>query len=250
MKKRQFISAKGAAKKAKKVKGGDLVDDGLAGLEKVTGHLARKGPSPSLRKFLSENGDTPIQKVWIGREPIDASIRKVASVISSGLEERLADEVQGYDEIFHLWMMFDLGSIHAKIHKEEVVRVQSASAAQFAALPKGATDFKESDNLRMVKLPAGTTLNQLFDQAVSKHGEDIWNYNSATNNCQKFVVQLLEPYISDATKKFVMQDAGYILNHDKKLISLLASLTNIASTKDTITEGYGLKKKRAKKATK
>ena len=187
----------------------------------------RKGIPPNLLKYLEKNGDSKIKKIIISRDPVNPVVKKALNVISFGAFEKALNELN-YDNIFHLYMIVFLDN-------GQILRLERNEVASLKVL-KSFNDKK--DNIE-ITLDKDFTLRDMIEIA-SKGNEDFWIYNSKTNNCQDFIISLLNAVglLTPEISKYVKQDAIAIFDKNPEYLSKVAKgLTDIAGAFDIIKQG-------------
>jgi hypothetical protein len=185
----------------------------------------RKRASPSIRKFLEQNGNAKITKIIIGRQPITPFIEKAASWLSFGLWDKNKKKL-AYDKMLHLFMIITLDN--GKTFKLEKNHLPEISHA---------TD-PGKDSME-IKAP-NVTLNEFFVNGEKQAGGDkLWVYDAITQNCQYFVKWMLEGSnaYSPEINKFVMQDAAKVIENLSWFGKLARGLTDAANVVDVIKHG-------------
>ena len=79
-----------------------------------------------------------------------------------------------------------------------------------------------------------------------------FNYNSKSNNCQDFILNILKSNnIGDESDVvFVKQDTDFLFKNLPILQKIANTTTNLGATVDVLTQGAGNKKKPIKKVLK
>ena len=84
----------------------------------------------------------------------------------------------------------------------------------------------------------------MHERALNAVGKErLYLYNASSTNCQLFINDLLENsrLMNETIKKFVMQDAGTLINSLPPLVqNFINGVTNAASMFDHILYGAGL----------
>jgi hypothetical protein len=67
-------------------------------------------------------------------------------------------------------------------------------------------------------------------------------YSLESINCQKFIIDNLKAnkLLTPTIQKFVMQDAGELLQHDPTLISVFKKITDVGALMNVVKEGRGI----------
>jgi len=157
----------------------------------VTG---RTDAPPAVRSLLASQGDKKIQSMQVARSPIQSAVKGVINLISSGqLSEN--QKKLGYDDIFHLYLIITLDSGKSfKIERNEDVNVSGPSVS--------------SDSQVMNVNVKPVTLNEFINNGSK--GSGFWRYDARSNNCQKFVRDMLQGsgMLTSELNSFIQQDAA------------------------------------------
>ena len=112
------------------------------------------------------------------------------------------------------------------MEKNEVINI-----AQFRA-------FKERDETMVLHNIPRITINQLLENARKRMGEnDFWGYQAGGNNCQVFILNLLEASHINQGKQFIMQDTRSIFENYPDLRKATNTITDIASRGNVLLQG-------------
>ncbi len=206
--------------------GGNIVREAY---DRVKGFIQgpRKGPPPQIREFLAKNGNQLIRSLVVCRVPIYKVIDKALNLISLGQWQKNKDKYH-FDDLFHLYTYVTLadGKIY-RMEKNQVVQVRQVSAIE----PKG--------ECRSVGAPAKPlTLGELFKNGEAQQSS-FWNYNPVNNNCQVFVMNLLQGsgLLTKDLTDFIKQCAECVLNGYTSTIA--KGITNLAGRADILLHGKG-----------
>ena len=183
---------------------------------------------------LRQYGDLKVKRLTIYRTPIMKVLDKVLNLISLGQYQRLKKE-HGFDELFHLALIADVGNKTLVIEKNEVINVN--------------TSYKTSDKTEKMDVDLrgkNFTINQMFEIGRKQQGDKKWFlYDPWTNNCQFFIKFCLEAVglYNLKEKNFLFQDISELqakLNPITKAIAKGITTTGAIVNKLT---GQGEKKK-------
>lgn len=186
---------------------------------------ARKGPSPSFRRFMEVNKNKKIVQLTVCRVPILGVIDKALNIISLGGWQKNKEKYK-YDDMFHLYIYIRIdGSGLYRMDKNHVVEVEKAR------------DIDSKGKCMQVYLPKSLTVAEFIKNGEEEQPENFWNYNPETNNCQVFVMSLLigNNLLNEQLSEFVKQCAKCVLNGYTSKLSQV--LTDIASRADVILHG-------------
>jgi len=133
-----------------------------------------------VKKFLEAHGGEEITSIALGRVPIEKAINIAMEVLSGGQFKESAVE-QGYDNYFHLFIVFNDKYRWEKNQNVNVIYPYSRVAKE------------ERYNVSLSGLK-GKTIAEFVENGVQRMGaNDYWqNYDGLVMNCQNFVSQNLK----------------------------------------------------------
>lgn len=188
----------------------------------------RKGASPSLRKYIKQFKDVPIESLTLQRVPVQKVLTTLINAITRGaLTENM--KKMGYDSVFHLSMVIKLKGNLYRLEKNEIVKMTPVSSLAGEVFP--------------IELNKTILFGDFIAKTLDKIGETAYfDYNLVTYNCQAFLAGHLKVFglWSKQVLSFVMQDAYTLLNRDEKLANVLKKVTDLGGIVNTIIEGRGL----------
>lgn len=185
--------------------------------------------SPELAKFIKKNGDQVITSMTVCRKPIDKMIRLALNIITLGLFDKVTSQMH-YDNMFHLFLHFTTKSGSYITERNEVVRVYSGQ--------------KDGEQVP-VPLNKQITVAEFFGRALQKEGEKLFQYHPVSNNCQDYVMTLLNVNgLNNATlSNFIKQDTVTLFKQLPGYSEDIANgLTQFAARLRILT-GQGTKRK-------
>jgi hypothetical protein len=199
-------------------------------------YYAFKGPRefapPDVRYFLQDFGDFTITSISACRSPIPSVIETAANVISLGKwDKRKAD--LNYDKMFHLYLLMSIQkgyrTINFILEKNDVVKITHNPS------------LVDTDCI-YIPIPVNRkiTFNQFITNAEKVHPNTFWLYNAKYNNCQDFLLLLLQ-----TSNLGTKEDYSFIKQNVDDLVvyplERLASFgTNLRARIDILLHGLGL----------
>lgn len=213
--------------------------DALAGTDEkvnitptaIISKLPENAP-PVLRNFLNEWGDATIFKMRIVRKPISKAIETLANAFTLGKFNKSKTDLN-IDRYFHLFIEFALkkpdGQIeHVLLEKNQKIDLQKGR-------PGGLGPGEEA---RQVSVPSGLTFGEFLKNAEDRVDKNrLWVYSATSNNCQRFVADLLESNGISFDKSFVLQEVSAAVPGYLK--SVMGFATNTANRLRTLLRGRG-----------
>ena len=200
-------------------------------LPRFLSQFIRRGPSPQVRATLKKYGNVKISSARVCRRPLATALQWVANKLNPAIRKSIT--AQGFDQLFHLFTLLKLeNGVTLLCDKVEVVRLEEVPA-----------DYLESGQ-ECITIDLGHqdfgTPASLIDGAVSKLGPtEAFLYDLRDNNCQVWTVALLNRYLTDKDKKFIMQDVTKAIASDSILRKLGRALTDTGALFHRIWYGRG-----------
>jgi hypothetical protein len=169
------------------------------------------------RRTLEQYGNEPIMRLTICRTPIMQILDKVINIISLGKWSASKKE-NGFDQLFHLQLVANIGNKNIVIEKNEVINVN--------------TSFKTSKDTEVMEVPLKSqiTVNEMFEKGQKNVGNEKWfTYDPFLNNCQYFIKYCLEAVdlYGEKEKDFLFQDITEIV---KKMPSYVGKVAKAVTT--------------------
>lgn len=198
----------------------------------VGGSLIRRDYPPLVREFIKKNGEKQITKIIVQRVPLAETLDGFLNVLTLGQYGK-AKKKAGYDDLFHLSMLVWLNGKKICIEKNEVINISN----KIPPMKKGGSQME-------IAITQPLTLNELLNRAYEKRGDQMFLYNSATNNCQDFIILLLRSsnLLTPEAEQFIKQDAKAIFQRMPGYTADIAkALTDVAAIGNVIMEGRGAK---------
>jgi hypothetical protein len=173
---------------------------------------------PSVKEALNKIGNQQIVSARCGRTPVQ-------SVIQGAL--RMVANVQ-YDNLFHLFIELKLANnqtwILEKIERINLVREDRSK--------KAGAEFTSSFSVNR-------TVDQLFQNTRNYMGDKFLPYQSASNNCQVFIMGVLDGngLNNSELTAFVKQDTKSIFANNPALRKFANTLTDIGGYGNALLQG-------------
>ena len=182
----------------------------------------------NVKNALSKIGNNSIVSARLGRTPVQAIIQGLLKTVTN----------VPYDDLFHLFieLTLDNGQIWVleKIERINLVKENRSNK-------KGA-EFTSS-------FPVNKTVNELFINTKNKMGARFLPYQSASNNCQVFIMGVLDGNGLNNSERtsFVKQDTKSIFKDNPALRKFANTLTDIGGYANAIKESTDLLRNSTKK---
>ena len=202
--------------------GGNIFEDIGNKINSTLASFVSKDAPKEIKNLLEKHGSARITKIQVCREPVQKAVTSILNALSLGKFNKNKEKL-GYDQVFHLYMYMQLSDGYSfRIEKNEVVKLTKSNGS------------KEGECQPVyLNSTSKVTLGELFDKSIKKH-KDFWLYSAYSNNCQKFIYDLLNDsgLSNPALNKFIKQDAD-------KLFENLPEYTKTVADISTNTAGIG-----------
>jgi len=194
--------------------------------------------SNAFKSIMSKYGNLRIKSARMRRAPIGSAINSLLNILSLGKFEQYRKE-KNFDKYFHLGIVLELeGGKKLLLEKN--------------AKPEFSENFKDTNDtvyMGPVTISGQPTLNEFIQKTVDKVGKfKFSNYNPFTNNCQAFILMLLEANnsLTPALKNFIYQDVQTLLERIPSFTDKIARFTTDSAARLQELTGNGTKPKRLK----
>lgn len=174
-----------------------------------------------------------ITQIFIERIPLGKVMQAAIDKMSGGKLKKLIEDSE-YDTLFHLRVVFYLNN--PETNETSVLSVEKNERVTITVDPKSAPEGSES-----LQIGAAPELRfaQIVGITASAMGAKFDGYSAKDNNCQDFVVTMMnenwlllrpERVTQDDTIAFVKQDAKSVFAKNNYLRKFTNTLTDIAGT--------------------
>ena len=184
--------------------------------------LGRRGISPNVDKFQKDHGDEPILEMIISRNVVSSILTGSMKLISSQFRERA-----GSDKLYHLKLLIRTTHSNISLEKNEVITISPYKMNYNA------------ENL-YVHFPHGISINILLQNTRNKMGNSFLTYSARDNNCQNFVLSLLESNGLSNSQNVLFTKQSTSALFSTELRKLTNTITDIGAKIDIIREGGSL----------
>jgi hypothetical protein len=189
------------------------------------------GMPPNVKKILEKYGDEIISDIDIVRNPVGKALTGALSVASMGEFGRNLENAP-YDKLFHLKIVIKLQS-GTRVSLEKVERVS------MTINPKPVKDEESTPTPLNGKT---ITLNQLYENARNKMGGLFYPYSARDNNCQNFILNVLQASGIGNTQDydFVKQNTKQLFGENSFLRKASNTITDIGARFNVLQQGGGM----------
>ena len=184
--------------------------------------LGRMGISPNVDKFQKDHGDEPVLEMIISRNVVSNILTGSMKLIVTQFRERA-----GSDKLFHLKLLIRTTHSNISLEKNEVITISPYKMNYNA------------ENL-YVTFPPGLSINILLQNTRDKMGGSFLSYSARDNNCQNFILALLQSNFLDNPRNVLFTKQSTSDLFDVNLRKITNTVTDIAQKIDIIREGGSL----------
>ena len=187
-----------------------------------------KNFSRQAQAFLSENGDSVIQRIEVSRTLLSSAMNKMLNLVSLGKFNEAKDDLN-MDKLYHLFMIityYKNGMKQVILEKNERPRFVQANA--------------RGGEMVSIPISPSLTINEMCNNAIKSVGAsryfvyDAFNRTNAGGNCQRFIDDNLrcsrEISYTQQARQFILQNAQELIKRLPQYTGNVAqALTNFFS---------------------
>jgi hypothetical protein len=182
-----------------------------------------------VRDMIRKYGDQTVTHMVIGRTPVQSAITTAINLVSAGEFEKNKQRL-GYDKLFHLFLKLTLGdNTQIILEKNEVINIAM---------------WKERANTEYQTVPLGNpfTLKEILDRTRAKMGDRFFKYDSAVNNCQDFILNVLQANSIGTPNDyaFVKQNTEELFKNSEKTRGIARFFTDLGGKANAVLFGAGV----------
>ena len=173
--------------------------------------------SPSVHKILDAEGDNLIKSIVVGRTPVNSAITMALNAVSQGQFQKNQDSLN-YDKLFHLFSEITLADgKQVRVEKNEVITMTMGF--------KQDPDTERQD----VAITKAISFRDLVNNARRKMKQKFFAYDSANNNCQDFIMALIQAsgLGSQENFDFIKQNTKQLFEKIPRTRALAKQITNL-----------------------
>jgi hypothetical protein len=183
-------------------------------------------PTKAALKALQTYGRYTIKSMFVCRFPMSRAITDILNLVSLGKFNAVRHKI-GLDTLFHLFVYLVLeNDVVLILTKNEIVKIID-DPKKIQQMTFASRDHKQLQCISVdisVDIPVDTTLGSLFVNAMAQN-DQFWSYDVRNNNCQDFVLNLLQgsQLLTRSTFEFVKQDALTLFHQLPQYVSKLSN---------------------------
>jgi len=155
---------------------------------------------PNVKEIMNKFGGEIIREIVIKRTPVSGLLTGTLNIFSLGkFGERME---KSFDELFHLFMIVTTqNGIRISMEKQERINMGLNPPSR-----------PDEEIEQVSNIPSGLSINQLMENARKRMGNQFFRYDSAINNCQDWILNVLQASgIGDQNNyEFVKQDTAQL----------------------------------------
>lgn len=210
-----------SSKRTALIEGGDL----NAAIKKIQGKDGEY--SSAINKVLKKYGDLRISGIEIKRAPVS-----ISAIIKLGEKLRAFDmKSQEYSKLYHLYMIIGL-------ENGKKIIAQKNEVLDISVYKKKNVKGEEQVSMPSYGNTNPITLSDFLSNGQTEMGDNKWfNYSPLTNNCQDFLIGILEANPPLGTMSiltdFVKQDVGSLVKSNT-LSWTMKAITDTAGVASTL----------------
>lgn len=187
-------------------------------------------PKDQLR-LIDQFGQNTIVSIRIGRTPLPNTIYTALNVLSFGQFKKLLNR-SPYDDLYHLFSLITLSSGQVVLlEKNQAINMRIISNYN----PKG------TEWIDVPITHPDIQFKTLLDNTQNALGKDYFIYNSISNNCQRFILTMLQSngLLTPELQLFIYQDVKTLFQKLKYLQPVVDTITDLGTKIDIISKGSG-----------
>jgi hypothetical protein len=185
----------------------------------------------NVKQALNKIGDSQIVSARLGRTPVQKLIQGALKLVAS----------IPYDNLFHLFIELTLDNGQ----KWVLEKIERINLVKEDRNKKAGAEFTSS-------FPVNKTVNELFQNTKNQMGDRFLPYQSASNNCQVFIMGVLDGNGLNNSERtaFVKQDTKAIFEKNPALRKFANTLTDIGGYGNALVQTINKTKSVVKKSVK
>lgn len=200
----------------------------------------REKPPQRLIKQIDALEGHRIIKMWVCRKRLKPLWKNLLNALSFGKFNKKQSEL-GYDQIYHNYMLLELDNgKQYKFEKNHVVELKPVKRSDW------------NGEIYEVKVPHGSTIKSLINNATRVNHKDFWQYNGKNNNCQRFVDEIIRDNhipLNDPKAKALVepQNVSPLIDTLGPLEPVPKLVTDTAGIADRVIHGDSVRIRRRRK---
>jgi hypothetical protein len=192
----------------------------------------------AVQNFLNAHAHEKISEMKVCRDPISSALESFLNTLTGGSLSKEKAKAN-YDRIYHLYISFNLGGKRVILEKNQNLTLKFSGAGC-------------KDSISIPTSGRSITLGEFLERGRKRVGDHkFFSYNALSENCQAFVLNLLisNKLVSDASRKFVLQDATKLIKKDSLSDKVIKGITDVAGIADRAYQNLTQKYEKPKEIT-
>ena len=196
---------------------------------------------PKVREQIAKNRDKVIDHIVVGRNPVKTGFVILMNALTLN-QMREEEKKLGYDKLVHLFMLVSFTNGETLlVEKNQVINIEPIS-------PSYPTNERMDVPLSLLSAKR-LKFGDFIDNAVKAIGSPLYLYDSVKNNCQTFVINLLNSsgLLTPQLREFSFQDIEKVMSSSPAFVSKFTKLvTDGAAKANVLMNGAGVKSTKAR----
>lgn len=206
---------------SRELTGGGIIDTA------TTAIFGRTKYPPDQQKLIDKYGDIKVVSATIGKNPLSSFLTGILNVLTLGGFQQFINK-SPYDKLFHIYIILHLeNGTNILVEKRPSIQM------------KVVVSYNPPKTQQIKTSVPGITFKTILDNTQKKQGSGYFTYNASSNNCQKFILDMLTanrlytPYLKD----FVYQDVSELFKMYGPAAAIVNATTGAAEVADIIKKG-------------
>lgn len=222
--------------------GGNIIVDAY---DKVK-HIIFNTGSPKTDKILKKYGKFYIKNMMIHRKPVEKALQTIVNLISLG---KFNDYKYEYDDLFHLALVIEV----SRGNKTVFLLTEKTPSIDWKVV-RHIDDFDSKGDTMSIPVDDRSYINlgDLMEKTKQIMGPDFNTYNGKTNNCQNYILSIVQAFYDLEKKNSLTQNIKDFIYQDVKpyisdgVSEIMNKVTDLGGLKDRLL-GSSTSKKLLKK---
>jgi hypothetical protein len=161
------------------------------------------------KALLSEYADMPIKNIYICKKPVEKELLQIIKTVSKPFNELLKDPRYSYDRIMHLYIIIELVDDLGKSH---YIRFEKNPRIVFLYSDNFEPNTNDYYQIKSSNFKQPVLFGDLIKNTMQLMGDTWNNYDPLINNCQHFILNVINSYFNlmhiptpEAYKTYILQ---------------------------------------------
>jgi len=196
----------------------------------------RKTYPKDIQKIIESYGENTITSIKVGRKPLSSVLNAVLNVVSLGIYKKWIQRSQ-YDDLFHLFSLITLNN-------GKTILIEKRASIEMSVIKTNYTPPAYTEFAQVVIEHPDIQFKTLLDNTQKMQGKNYFLYNAETNNCQKFISDMLQSngLLTPELNTFINQDVSTLFEKLKYSKGVINATTGLGTTIDILSRGGKINK--------